>query len=61
MRQLSAQAAAPVTAAPGDEETREMNAPAARRERRPPAATPGDLEVARVAALVIGSPEFQRQ
>jgi hypothetical protein len=38
-----------------------MNAPAARREPRQTAATVGNPEVARIAALVIGSPEFQRQ
>ncbi|HEX8501788.1 MAG TPA: DUF1800 domain-containing protein [Pyrinomonadaceae bacterium] len=62
MRQLTAQADAPVAAAaPEDEETRGKNARAARRERRESGATVGNPEVARIAALVIGSPEFQRQ
>jgi hypothetical protein len=61
MRQLTAQSDAPVTAAPEDEETREKNVRAARRERREAGATVGNPEVARIAALVIGSPEFQRQ
>jgi uncharacterized protein (DUF1800 family) len=61
MRQLSAQSDAPITSAPADEETREKNARAARRERQQTGATVGNPEVARIAALVIGSPEFQRQ
>jgi hypothetical protein len=71
MKQLSEQAAAPVseTAAPEDRAAmsdtrgggtrREMRA--ARRARRDEAPTVGNPEVARIAALVIGSPEFQRQ
>jgi hypothetical protein len=62
MRQLTAQTDAPVTTAPVDEEMSEKNARAARRERRQQAGgTVGNPEVARIAALVIGSPEFQRQ
>jgi uncharacterized protein (DUF1800 family) len=61
MKQLTTQTDAPITAAPEDEETREMNVRAARRERRQAGATVGNPEVARIAALVIGSPEFQRQ
>jgi hypothetical protein len=61
MKQLTAQTDAPITSAPEDEETREMNRRAARRERRQNGATVGNPEVARIAALVIGSPEFQRQ
>ena len=38
-----------------------MNVRAARREQRQAGATVGNPEVARIAALVIGSPEFQRQ
>jgi uncharacterized protein (DUF1800 family) len=61
MKQLTTQSDAPITTAPDDEETREMNVRAARRERRQAGATVGNPEVARIAALVIGSPEFQRQ
>ena len=61
MRQLTAQTDAPITSAPDDEETKEKNFAAARRERREAGATVGNPEVARIAALVIGSPEFQRQ
>ncbi|HEX8558522.1 MAG TPA: DUF1800 domain-containing protein [Pyrinomonadaceae bacterium] len=62
MRQLTSQSDAPITAAtPAGEEAREMNVRAARRERRQAGATVGNPEVARIAALVIGSPEFQRQ
>jgi len=61
MKQLTTQSDAPITAAPEDEETREKNVRAARRERQRDGATVGNPEVARIAALVIGSPEFQRQ
>jgi uncharacterized protein (DUF1800 family) len=61
MKQLTAQADAPVTTTPDDEEAREKNVREARRERRQAGATVGNPEVARIAALVIGSPEFQRQ
>ncbi|HWS88441.1 MAG TPA: DUF1800 domain-containing protein [Pyrinomonadaceae bacterium] len=61
MKQLTTQSDAPITSAPEDEQTREMNTRAARRERRQAGATVGNPEVARIAALVIGSPEFQRQ
>ena len=61
MKQLTAQADAPITAMPDDEEAREKNVRAARRERERAGATVGNPEVARIAALVIGSPEFQRQ
>jgi hypothetical protein len=61
MKQLTAQAGAPVTAAADDEAAREKNVSAARRERRQAGVTVGNPEVARIAALVIGSPEFQRQ
>ena len=60
LKQLSAQSDAPVTTA-ADEGTSEKNVRAARRERRQAGATVGNPEVARIAALVIGSPEFQRQ
>jgi hypothetical protein len=60
MKQLSEQRDAPITNTP-DEETQEMNVRAARRERQQSGATVGNPEVARIAALVIGSPEFQRQ
>ncbi|MFL6256955.1 MAG: DUF1800 domain-containing protein [Pyrinomonadaceae bacterium] len=61
MKQLTTQSDAPITSAPEDDETRDMNTRAARRERRQEGATVGNPEVARIAALVIGSPEFQRQ
>ncbi|MBV8859989.1 MAG: DUF1800 domain-containing protein [Acidobacteria bacterium] len=61
MKQLTAQTDAPITSAPADEETKEKNVRAARRERQQAGATVGNPEVARIAALVIGSPEFQRQ
>jgi uncharacterized protein (DUF1800 family) len=62
MKQLSTQSDAPAAATPADEASTEMNVRAARRERRQAgAAAAGNPEVARIAALVIGSPEFQRQ
>jgi uncharacterized protein (DUF1800 family) len=61
MKQLTTQTDAPITTMPADEETREKNTRAARRERQQSGATVGNPEVARIAALVIGSPEFQRQ
>lgn len=61
MKQLTAQADAPITTMPDDEEARAKNVREARRERRQAGATVGNPEVARIAALVIGSPEFQRQ
>ena len=77
LKQLSDQSDAPITTTPTDEamtrganETsrgasdtpRGMNARGTRREQMQTAsATVGNPEVARIAALVIGSPEFQRQ
>ncbi|HEX7315333.1 MAG TPA: DUF1800 domain-containing protein [Pyrinomonadaceae bacterium] len=61
MKQLTTQSDAPITTMPEDEETKEKNVRAARRERQRDGATVGNPEVARIAALVIGSPEFQRQ
>ncbi|HEX8294146.1 MAG TPA: DUF1800 domain-containing protein [Pyrinomonadaceae bacterium] len=62
MKQLTTQPDAPAAAEPSGGETKGRNVRAARRERRQQAAAPaGDPEVARIAALVIGSPEFQRQ
>ena len=62
MRQLTAQTDAPADANTDEEEPRDRNERAARRERRQQArAASGNPEVARIAALVIGSPEFQRQ
>jgi uncharacterized protein (DUF1800 family) len=61
MKQLTTQSDAPITTAPDDAETKEKNVRAARRERQQAGATVGNPEVARIAALVIGSPEFQRQ
>ena len=60
MKQLTDQQDAPITAMP-DDAAREKNAAAARREQQQSGATVGNPEVARIAALVIGSPEFQRQ
>ncbi|HVF43915.1 MAG TPA: DUF1800 domain-containing protein, partial [Pyrinomonadaceae bacterium] len=68
MKQLTTQSDAPISmAAPADDDndSRARGTRAARRERRQSAAasgaTAGNPEVARIAALVIGSPEFQRQ
>jgi len=65
MKQLTTQTDAPVAmTTPTDDDARAKNTRAARRERRQsgePGATVGNPEVARIAALVIGSPEFQRQ
>ncbi|MDT5273059.1 MAG: hypothetical protein QOH49_5245 [Acidobacteriota bacterium] len=61
MKQLTTQSDAPITTTPEDDESRDMNVKAARRERRQEGTTVGNPEVARIAALVIGSPEFQRQ
>jgi len=63
MKQLTTQSNAPVAMAPTDDnDARTKNARAARRERRQQSDAPvGNPEVARIAALVIGSPEFQRQ
>jgi uncharacterized protein (DUF1800 family) len=63
MRQLTTQAVAPIAIrTPTDEEdARAKNTRAARREQRQTVSTVGNPEVARIAALVIGSPEFQRQ
>jgi hypothetical protein len=60
MRQLTDQSAAPMTAAP-DPSAREKTQAAARRGQTQAGATVGNPEVARIAALIIGSPEFQRQ
>jgi uncharacterized protein (DUF1800 family) len=62
MKQLTAQTDAPIaTATPDEDDARAKNTRAARREQRQTGATVGNPEVARIAALVIGSPEFQRQ
>ena len=63
MKQLTTQADAPIALTPKDDEdeARTKDTRAARREQRQTAATVGNPEVARIAALVIGSPEFQRQ
>jgi uncharacterized protein (DUF1800 family) len=62
MKQLTSQSDAPIaTETPTDTDAREMNTRGARRAQRQMAATVGNPEVARIAALVIGSPEFQRQ
>jgi len=60
MKQLTSQTDAPIATTP-DDNAREMNTQPARREQRQTSATVGNPEVARIAALVIGSPEFQRQ
>ncbi|MBC7932274.1 MAG: DUF1800 domain-containing protein [Rubrivivax sp.] len=67
MKQLGDQSSAPIASAPEEmpsgmgEMGRGRNARAARREQAQASATVGNPEVARIAALVIGSPEFQRQ
>jgi hypothetical protein len=63
MKQLTTQSDAPISmTTPTDEdEARAKNTRAARREQRQTSTTVGNPEVARIAALVIGSPEFQRQ
>ena len=64
MKQLTAQSDAPIAMSTPDDEdnnARRNNTRAARREQRQASATVGNPEVARIAALVIGSPEFQRQ
>ncbi|MDT7778066.1 MAG: hypothetical protein QOC99_578 [Acidobacteriota bacterium] len=60
MKQLTTQTDAPITSMP-DDATREKNFASARREQQQTGATVGNPEVARIAALIIGSPEFQRQ
>jgi uncharacterized protein (DUF1800 family) len=62
MRQLTSQTDAPIAMTPpAEDDTREMSTRLARREQRQTGVTVGNPEVARIAALVIGSPEFQRQ
>ncbi len=61
LKQLSDQASAPITATPADETVNVRNVRAAQREKRDDGATVGNPEVTRIAALVLGSPEFQRQ
>jgi hypothetical protein len=60
MKQLTDQSNAPITATPEQTARAKMQA-AARREQTQAGGTVGNPEVARIAALVIGSPEFQRQ
>jgi uncharacterized protein (DUF1800 family) len=60
MKQLTDQSSAPITSTP-DPTAREKTQAAARREQTRGDGTVGNPEVARIAALVIGSPEFQRQ
>ena len=48
-------------AAAGDDRATERNVMQARRERRETGAAVGNPEVTRIAALILGSPEFQRQ
>jgi uncharacterized protein (DUF1800 family) len=59
MKQLTDQSDAPVASMP-DDAARAKNVAAARREQQS-GGTVGNPEVARIAALIIGSPEFQRQ
>ncbi|HZT59894.1 MAG TPA: DUF1800 domain-containing protein [Pyrinomonadaceae bacterium] len=59
MKQLTDQSDAPVASMP-DDSARAKNVAAARREQQA-GGTVGNPEVARIAALIIGSPEFQRQ
>ena len=60
MKQLTDQSDAPVASMP-DDAARAKNVAAARREQQQSGGTVGNPEVARIAALIIGSPEFQRQ
>jgi uncharacterized protein (DUF1800 family) len=59
MKQLTDQSSAPIASTP-DQTAREKTQAAARREQQT-GGTVGNPEVARIAALIIGSPEFQRQ
>jgi uncharacterized protein (DUF1800 family) len=59
MKQLTDQSDAPMGSMP-DDAARAKNVAAARREQQT-GGTVGNPEVARIAALIIGSPEFQRQ
>ena len=59
-KQLTDQSNAPITATP-DAAAREKTQAAARRVQAQAGGTVGNPEVARIAALIIGSPEFQRQ
>lgn len=61
MKQLTAQTDAPIATTPDDGQMSDGNMRGPRREQRQTSATVGNPEVARIAALVIGSPEFQRQ
>jgi uncharacterized protein (DUF1800 family) len=62
MKQLTEQAGAPISEAEEAADRDAVREVRARgRARRDEAATVGNPEVARIAALVIGSPEFQRQ
>jgi uncharacterized protein (DUF1800 family) len=60
LKQLTDQSSAPIASTP-DGMARARSVAAARREQPSAGATVGNPEVARIAALVIGSPEFQRQ
>ena len=60
MKQLTNQSDAPITAMP-DDTARAKTQAAARREQQQSGATVGNPEVALIVALIIGSPEFQRQ
>ena len=59
LRQLGEQTSAPLAANASD--TNERNAAQARRRELRASNAPGNPEVARIAALVLGTPEFQRQ
>ncbi|HEX3557643.1 MAG TPA: DUF1800 domain-containing protein [Pyrinomonadaceae bacterium] len=61
MKQLTDQSNAPITAMPDQAAASMKNVGPARREQQTAGATVGNPEVARIAALIIGSPEFQRQ
>ena len=61
MKQLTDQSNAPITMTPDQSAASTKNVGPARREQQQAGATVGNPEVARIAALVIGSPEFQRQ
>jgi uncharacterized protein (DUF1800 family) len=63
VKQLGEQTATPIAAGAEMSEVRavERNVMTARRERQETGATVGNPEVARIAALILGTPEFQRQ
>jgi uncharacterized protein (DUF1800 family) len=61
LKQLSEQTDAPIVATETTGRAVERNAMQARREKQQAGATVGNPEVARIAGLILGTPEFQRQ